>query len=149
MRYSLPPSDSNQAASLTSMIDIIFLLIIFFVVTASMDGDQLDLTVIPPKISGGIETKALPPDRLMINIQEDGTVRLGYRTLTADSIKTELATVLRDLNVNANTVLIVNGAELCPHKYIATVLETAAGTGFDQVRINAEILPPEELEIQE
>ncbi len=68
----------------------------------------------------------------MINIQEDGTVRLGYRTLTADSIQTELATVLRDLNVNANTVLIVNGAELCPHKYIATVLETAAGTGFDQ-----------------
>ena len=42
MRYQFPAQNLNvSAGSLSSMIDIIFLLIIFFVVTASIDREQL------------------------------------------------------------------------------------------------------------
>lgn len=141
MRCSLPPSNSNQAGSLASMIDIIFLLIIFFIVTASMDREQLDLLVAPPEIMAGIETKNLPPDRLTVNIQADGTVGIGYRMIPPDRIKSELEALLHELRTTENTVLIVNGAADCRHKHIAAVLKTAARAGFDQARINAEIVP--------
>lgn len=149
MRYSLPPSNSNQAGSLASMIDIIFLLIIFFVVTASMDREQLDFTVTPPKIMTGVETRSLPPDRLTLNVQADGTVKVGYRSIPPERVKAELGMVLREFKATKNTVLIVNGAETCRHKHIASVLETAANAGFDQARLNAEIVAPEKLEIQQ
>ena len=143
MRCSLPPSDSSQAGSLASMIDIIFLLLVFFVVTASMDREQLDLSVAPPKIMAGIETKSLPPDRLTVNVQADGTVKIGYRTIPSDRVNVELGASLRALKTTGNTVLIVNGAEKCRHKHIARVLETAANAGFGRARINAEIAAPE------
>jgi len=139
--YSLPPNNINQSGSLASMIDIIFLLIIFFVVTASMDKEQLDMSVMPPEIATGLEIKTLPSDHLTINIHADGTVKIGYRVIPPDQIKSKLGPFLRELKTSNNTVLVVNGAENCRHKHIATVLEIAAQTGFEKASINAVIVP--------
>lgn len=146
MRYQLEQTHSSNTGSLASMIDIIFLLIIFFVVTASFDREQLDSDVILPKVNTGVETRSLPSNRLVLNVLEDGTLKFGFHRIPPDKVATELGKALSELKLSPDTILIVNGAEKCRHKYIAQALESAANAGFDQVRINAEIATIEEWE---
>ena len=120
------------------MIDIIFLLIIFFVVTASFDREQIDSKVSLPAVDYAA-IKTLPEKRLMINVLPDGSVRTGFQHLAAGEVAEKLGNVLRSIKANPQTVLIVNGDRDTPHKYISVVLNAAAKAGYGQVRINAEV----------
>lgn len=139
MRYQFPAQNLNvSAGSLSSMIDIIFLLIIFFVVTASIDREQLDSKVTLPAVDSAA-VKSLPQQRLVLNVFADGTVRAGFHELSAAEVRDKLGGILHALNSDQNTVLIINGDRETPHRYIATVLDAIAEAGYAQVRINAEV----------
>ena len=135
MRYRMPAASSNiSTGSLSSMIDIVFLLIIFFVVTASFDREQIDAEVTLPIVNSAA-VKNLPPQRLILKVLSDGSVKIGFQHLPANEIASQLGTLLQ----NKNTVLIINGDRNTPHKYISAVMNVAAQSGFSQVRINAEV----------
>jgi biopolymer transport protein ExbD len=139
MRYKFPAANSNMSAgSLSSMIDIVFLLIIFFVVTASFDREQIDAKVALPTVDSAA-IKSLPPQRLMLNVLADGSVKLGFHHLSAAEIGSRLGGLLRSQQSNPDTVLIVSGDRDTPHKHISAVMNAAAQAGFSQVRINAEV----------
>lgn len=139
MRYQFPENTSNMSVgSLSSMIDIVFLLIIFFVVTASFDREQIDSKVTLPTVNSAA-IKSFPPERLMLNILADGSVKLGFHHLSAADVDEKLGSIMHTMKADRKTVLIVNGDRNTPHKYISAVMNTAAKAGYDQVRINAEV----------
>jgi len=139
MRYQFPENSSNiSAGSLSSMIDIVFLLIIFFVVTASFDREQIDSKVTLPTVNSAA-IKSLPQERLMLNVLSDGSVKLGFYHIAASEIPEKLGGIMRSLKADRKTVLIVNGDRDTPHKYISAVMNSAAKAGYNQVRINAEV----------
>ncbi len=139
MRYRMP-SDNNgfSAGSLSSMIDIVFLLIIFFVVTADFDREQIDSKVTLPTVDSAA-IKSLPPERIMVNVLPDGSVKLGFHHLPAAEVPERLGGIMRTMKADRKTVLIVNGDRDTPHKYISAVMNSAARAGYSQVRINAEV----------
>lgn len=143
MRYQLPSSNGGiSSGSLSSMIDIIFLLIIFFVVTASFDREQIDSEVTLPEVDSAA-IKSLPQERLMINVLADGSVRTGFHHLAQAEIQEKLGTVMKSLKADKeSTVLIINGDRETPYKHISTVMNIAALAGYSQVRINAEVKEP-------
>ena len=133
-------SDGISSASLSSMIDIIFLLIIFFVVTASFDREQLDTKIKLPQVSSGIAIKSLPTERLMINVSAAGTVKVGFHTMPITEVKNQLDTLLHSITKgNMNVSIIINGDRMTKHRYIATVLDAIARAGYDKVQISAVI----------
>ena len=90
MRYNLPQQDvSTSAGSLSSMIDIIFLLIIFFVVTASFDNEQIDSKIDLPTVDSAA-VKSLPEQRIMLNVRENGSVKIGFTELLPEEVSTKL-----------------------------------------------------------
>ncbi len=139
MRYRLPEQSNQLAmASLSSMIDIIFLLIIFFVVTASFDREQIDTAVSLPLV-GSNAIKSLPPERVMINILADGSVKTGFLALSATEVADRLPGILKHEGGNTQSVIIINADKDMPHKHLAAVMNAIAKAGYSQVRINAEI----------
>lgn len=139
MLYRIPENTSQMSAgSLSSMIDIVFLLIIFFVVTASFDREQIDHEVSLPTIDGAA-VKNLPRKRLMINILADGSVKFGFHHIEASGVPDVLGNIMRSLKADKETVLIINGDRDTPHKFISAVMNAAAKAGYSQVRINAEV----------
>ena len=138
--HSRIPAENNgfSAGSLSSMIDIVFLLIIFFVVTASVDREQIDSQVSLPVVDSAA-IKSLPPERIMVNILSDGSVKLGFQHISADEVPGKLGSLLRSMKADRKTVLIINGHRATPHKFISGVMNSAAKAGYDQVRINAEV----------
>ncbi len=140
IRIEANTEDENlSVASLSSMIDIIFLLIIFFVVTASFDNAQLDQAVLLPHLDGQTPIKSLPPERLIINVRQDGEVRVGFVSIPPDQITQQLPTVLKQSIHSNDTQVILNGDERAKHKYIAQVMEAVAAIGYSNLEINAAV----------
>ena len=139
MHYQLPATSSHMSTgSLSSMIDIVFLLIIFFVVTASFDQEQLDHSVTLPSVDSAA-IKNLPEKHLMINVLADGSVKVGFHHIDAASVASELDKVMKSMKTDPQTVLIINGDRNAPHKYISAIMNSAAKAGYSQVRISAEV----------
>jgi biopolymer transport protein ExbD len=142
MKLQIKPfsdDDGVPIGSLASMIDIIFLLIIFFVVTASFDNAQMDQEVMLPQISGHTPIKSLPPDRLIINVRQNGEVRVGFISIPSDKLQVQLKHVLRKHIASRKTTIIINGDGRTKHKYIAEVMNILGGLGYSNVQMNAAI----------
>ncbi|MAX25610.1 MAG: hypothetical protein CMJ19_14015 [Phycisphaeraceae bacterium] len=140
IRIEAHTEDENlSVASLSSMIDIIFLLIIFFVVTASFDNAQLDQAVLLPHLDGQTPIKSLPPERLIINVRQDGEVRVGFVSIPPDQITQQLPSILKQSIHSSDTQVILNGDERAKHKYIAQVMEAVAKIGYSNLEINAAV----------
>jgi len=131
-------SDGVSSASLSSMIDIIFLLIIFFVITASFDREQIDTKITLPQVNSGIAIKSLPTEKLMINISADGLVKVGFHTMPITDVKSKLEDLLDSITKgNANVTIIINGDMHTKHRYISTVLDAIAQAGYSKVQMSA------------
>ena len=66
-KFSVP--DTNESPDLTPMIDVVFLLIVFFMVVAQRLSEQyIELSGLP--IAGNSSVKEEPPSRTIISIDE-------------------------------------------------------------------------------
>jgi len=78
---------------ISSMIDIIFLLIIFFVVTAALDKEVEDEVVKLSKAPHGKPIVKKNPRSLTINVRPDGTMNIGGIQMSTKKIEYTLRTV--------------------------------------------------------
>ncbi len=72
--------------NLTPMIDVVFLLIIFFMVGARFTELEREFDINLPTVS---EPRPLsdPPDRIEVNIFRNGRIKVGGKFLTVDELK--------------------------------------------------------------
>ncbi|MDR2390073.1 MAG: biopolymer transporter ExbD [Planctomycetota bacterium] len=68
---------------MTSLVDIVFLLLIFFLVATNFTRRELDHAVILPRSEAGTEDSRLP-DRLVINIRQQGNMIVNGRSVDDD-----------------------------------------------------------------
>lgn len=77
-------------ANLTPMIDVVFLLIIFFVVSGSMTRQEEARPVPLPAAAGGEETESRQTGKLVITVGEDGAIFVGNQVVPLDELKERL-----------------------------------------------------------
>ncbi len=71
---------------LTPLIDIVFLLLVFFLVATSFTRKEIDQKVKLPESEGGTP-QAVVRENLIINIREDGTLVVDGRIVEADALR--------------------------------------------------------------
>ena len=79
----------ESAINLTPMIDIVFLLIIFFLVGARFTEQERQYDIQLPS-SSEIQPLTGTPDALVINVRQDGTILLGTKPIALDELEAEL-----------------------------------------------------------
>ena len=79
-----------SALSLTPLIDVVFLLLVFFMVVSKFADEDREMDVILPSAS---EAKPLTaaPDELFVNIDRDGGFFVDGKTLNLPELETMLA----------------------------------------------------------
>lgn len=82
---ALVEEDDGADIPLTPLIDVVFLLLIFFLVATSFTRRELDQKVELPSAEGGAKS-AFNKRNLVINIRGDGTLVIAGRLLTAAAL---------------------------------------------------------------
>ena len=113
---------------LTPMIDVVFQLLIFFMVTAVFAiTPGLDI-----KLSEAEEATAPEKENLFIVVDQDGNMKLNHKTVTFATLKDEIQTK-REILDNT-TMIIIQGDERSTHGQIVQIMDIARQVGVvDQV----------------
>ena len=105
MRLPYSDDDSDIAGpNLTPVIDIVFLLLIFFLVATRFEEEEKDSTVILPEVAQA-QPKSMPPKQLVVNVRKDGSYTVQQKVRTEG----ELGVILQqfsDANPGTQDVLI-------------------------------------------
>ncbi|MEM8935379.1 MAG: biopolymer transporter ExbD [Pseudomonadota bacterium] len=85
-KSSASSSDESAEVNITPLLDIVFILLIFFIVTATFLREE-GIDVRTPEDNED-EPDTVPPPALVLSVQEDGFVRVnGVRTIDPGSVK--------------------------------------------------------------
>jgi len=114
--------------NLTPMIDVVFQLLIFFMVTAVFAiTPGLDI-----KLPEAEESQAPEKENLFIVVDQDGNMKLNHKSVTFATLRDELAEKRRQLD--NTTMIIIQGDERSTHGQIVQVMDIARQVGIvDQV----------------
>ena len=121
-----------EELNLTPMIDVVFQLLIFFMVTAVFAiTPGLDI-----KLPESEEAEAPEKENLFIVIDEEGDMKLNHKTVTFANLKDELST--KRILLDNTTMLNILGDEKSFHGQVVKVMDIAMQVGIIDLVIATE-----------
>ena len=127
MRVPASPPLRSASFNMTPMIDVVFLLIIFFLVSSHLAQQEIQPDLeLPVAASGGPPPPSTP--RVTVNLRADGQLLLGSQPVTADELgrrlQHERQRVGRDLEVRLRSDRQV------AYRHVEPVLVACAKSGI-------------------
>ena len=126
-RRTRRPSEINLAP----FIDIVFLLLIFFVVPTTFQNNANLIVDLPTTRGNGLTDSERAT--LTLVIHEDSSFYFDQELLVFDNLR-ELSTIIKEkLDGLSSTNLVIAADELAPHKSIVLAIEAARMSGFEKI----------------
>ncbi len=123
----------DPSVELTSLIDVVFLLLLFFMVSTTFDH-QAVLKVDLPDASA-VDAPIDLPERLELVIDAKGLMFLNDRQLVDSEERTIKAAFNEAAGDDRDLPLILRADRETPHHYVVTVMDVAAQLGFSNLSI--------------
>ncbi len=118
---------------LTSLIDVVFLLLLFFMVSTTFDH-QAVLKVDLPEASA-VEAPSDLPERLELVIDANGLMFLNDQQLVDSEPRTIKAAFNQAVGDDRDLPLILRADRETPHHFVVTAMDVAAQLGFSNLSI--------------
>ena len=127
--------DDQTAINLTPMIDIVFLLLIFFMVGwkfSHLNHQEQDIAIKVPAVATGTAMTQQPRHKV-INVASTGAVSLDLAPVTM----TELERQLKSAKSNfPGIAVVVRGDAKCPYEQVAQVIATCQAAEIRNLNIS-------------
>jgi biopolymer transport protein ExbD len=111
-----PPPPSVQIAP---MVDIVFLLLIFFLVTWNFSRNETELEVKVPKAREGKETRRAVGE-VILNVKADGTILMNRRTMDSQAL---METLTKIVSLYPDQAVILRADENTDYRHVVDVLD--------------------------
>lgn len=121
--------------NLTSLIDVVFLLLIFFMVSTTFE-QQAALRVDLPEASA-VESTPDVPERLEFVIDKEGRMFLNDKALVNSEERTIRAAFDEVAGEERGLPIILRADRDTPHHFVVSVMDAAAELGFTNLSIAA------------
>jgi biopolymer transport protein ExbD len=119
----------HPGIQLAPLVDVLLLLLIFFLMTWNAARNENELDVKVPKASAAKE-KMAPIGDVIVNVKADGNVVVNRRSLSG----AELSELLKGLvQLNADQAVVIRGDEAGAYKNIVNVLNICSEVGVTNV----------------
>lgn len=119
----------HPGIQLAPLVDVLLLLLIFFLMTWNAARNENELDVKVPKASAAKE-KSAPIGDVVVNVKADGNVVVNRRTLSG----AELSELLKGLiQLNSEQAVVIRGDEAGAYKNIIGVLNVCTEAGVTNV----------------
>ena len=121
------PKTAPRAPTLarTSMLDVIFLLLCFFVTASYYARWESDFAIQLPTAQNSSEPKSLPCD-IVVNLAKDGSVTVNSRLLTLDDLGARLGKIVR---FYPGQTVIVRADRAASYEALVKVIDVCRGAG--------------------
>jgi len=126
----------EPTVDLTSLIDVVFLLLLFFMVSTTFEH-QAVLKVDLPEASA-VDAPIDLPERLELVVDANGLMFLNDRQLVDSEERTIKAAFNEAAGGDRDLPLILRADRETPHHYVVTVMDVAAQLGFRNLSIAAD-----------
>jgi len=131
--------DDPPSMNMIPMIDIMFNLIIFFLVTTSFAAVERDIALrVPEVVDRGTLTAA--PRARVVNVYRDGSISLDDSQVKLDELARRLAEARSQYS---GLKVLVRGDGKGPFQRVAEVLNACKQAGINELAISVRVMPPE------
>jgi len=132
MKLSLRPRTQPEV-NLTSLIDVVLLLLIFFMVSTSFVKQSQISISLPQADSASIVEEV--PEQIDIMITETGTFLINGRELINNRVET-IRNALQKVSGGNNTLPLTISADAnARHQYVVSAMDVAGRLGFKKISI--------------
>lgn len=126
------PRGGSVDFNMTPMIDVVFLLIIFFLVSSHLANQEAHLELPLPIAQSGADEDEDDFTRVTVNVLENGEYRLGGRAVEATSLLGRLQQ--RQAESEQPLVVRIRTSRDAAYRNLTPVLTACAKAGIDQVK---------------
>ena len=127
--------DEQPALNMTPMIDIVFLLIIFFMVGTKFTELERKIGLQVPEVSNTAALTAAP-EKKVINVQKDGVITLDRQAVTTEQLISQLTAARSEY---PELGVLVRGDAQGPFQNVATVLTACRQAGISEMGISVRL----------
>ncbi len=121
-------NDSKLSIELTPMIDMVFLLLIFFLVATTFHQTEREMQIALPQaaFTGPISTALR---EILINVVSDGSIIVSGRTIEPDDLR---AMIAQAVEANPDQKVTLRGDRSTAYANIVRVLDICKGAGVQE-----------------
>lgn len=123
----------NLEISITPMIDVVFLLLIFFMVTTTFNKNNALQITLPESES----KESVPRQLLVLSIDSKSQYYLNDQLLADNNLST-LGSSLVSVFKDQDQALVINADALAPYQAVVNALDIAGRVGFVQITFSTQ-----------
>jgi biopolymer transport protein ExbD len=124
-------ASDEPGMNMTPMIDVVFQLLIFFMLATTYLDPEKALDVKLPEAESGTEPLA-NEDEIVINVMRDGRFVLSGQEMNKDSLVEALR---RAAQRNRDAIVTIRGDRLVHHESIVAVIDACGIAGLDKLSV--------------
>ena len=117
--------------NLTPMIDVVFLLLIFFMLATTFLDPEREIDLDLPRADSS-QARDAEADELVINVLRDGRLKLGAEPVDRDGL---LAALRRAARVDPTTAVTIRGDREVTHEAVVGVMDACGQAGLRNLSV--------------
>jgi biopolymer transport protein ExbD len=124
----------NVEINLASLIDVVFILLLFFVVTTTFTRET-QLKVDLPEAASGTPPEQTELKQVEVLIGADGAYSVNGKALLESNLSNLMAALQKESDGDNSLPLIISADGKTPHQSVITAMDAAGKLGFSHLRI--------------
>ena len=125
----------GDVINISSLVDVLFILIIFFLVATKFADEERDVPMALPKAADG-KTLSTTPKVAVVNIRDDGSCYLGNQPITLANLKLKM---IESVRTNPAQKVLVRADERALHGNVAQAVLACHQAGIGEANIGYEL----------
>ena len=134
MKFRRNRQRENVDINLASLIDVVFVLLLFFVVTTTFTRET-QLRVELPEAASATQAPAEEGKRVEITISADGVYSVNNHLLPKSDLATLTEALERESGGDITLPLAISADGKTPHQAVVTAMDAAGKLGFSKLRM--------------
>ncbi|HEK1692228.1 biopolymer transporter ExbD [Pseudomonas putida] len=134
MKFRRNRQRENVDINLASLIDVVFVLLLFFVVTTTFTRETQLRVELPEAVSA--EQPVADPEKLVeVTISADGVYSVNNHLLPKSDLATLTEAIQRESGGDNTLPLAISADGKTPHQAVITAMDAAGKLGFSHLRM--------------
>ena len=130
-----PKKQEEPDVNITPLIDVVFLMLIFFMVSTTFQKESV-VKIDLPKAS--TEEKASEEEIVEVTVNANGEYFINRARVLNREAKTLKAAIIKHAGTNSERPFIIRADAKAPHQAVVTVMDVAGQLGYSRLSIPTE-----------